>query len=49
MEKREEEQQMLLREKLEKAKNLSDTQRSALQYILDHAQEIKRMTIKEIA
>lgn len=40
---------MLLREKLEKAKNLSDTQRSALQYILDHAQEIKCMTIKEIA
>lgn len=40
---------MLLREKLEKGENLSYTQKTALQYILDHAQEIKNMTIKEIA
>ena len=40
---------MLLREKLEKGENPSYTQKTALQYILDHAQEIKNMTIKEIA
>lgn len=40
---------MLLRKKLENAENLSYTQRAALQYILDHTQEIKNMTVKEVA
>ncbi len=40
---------MLLREKFEKMTNLSEGQKSILQYMCDHSQEIASMTIKELA